>query len=708
MNNIKKMMSHFLVLGLLAGGSFSAAAYLGARSLEPASAAGQPAQSQLKPAEKEYAAADFADEVEANSEELGVAIAQNTLTETSQSFNITFRSKTLIGFKTSRGNYVVQITDPNFTGDVQNPAPEGYDRYDEETSLPVFTGVVSFVIGGSGQNADVCLPSTLTRDGSFVIDVEGITTGCVTATGAEYNNKNTWGPSIKNIYIPDTMKYAEAGAFTGVPTDDSVKIHFEGTSLPAGFDASWTDAQASALDISANNYKTKSLKKANVGGTVDDIQDALGRPINFILGCQEDANHQGDVYNRPLIVQYDRVTVVDGVEKNRVTHYDELALTNTANNPFDSCGKISALNYTRLLDFKLGENERIDGESIVFHNIMKASATSVIDTTQRYFAKPESLAEIQDINNLVHYKASINSTFAGYSNFSLKMDKNLSITSHKYPEPHSLYLDVKQDMYEQNLSKIQAGTTKIRYSLYNLYNSSFCFEYIGSGGELKRVEIPVKTTVSYQILEQNKGNDVSVLLKNSAIAPDFSPDKVQTFELKNITIQMDLLTTSDSGSTSVLAKSAISYKFAYITVFANKKVSVFNWNLFLIIFFVAYVVVYAAAAFGMYKFLKEKFKNDEFRRVNGKKFVRSAALGGLGLGIVVAAILFIIMRVGPFKSTIVVFNPTDPLLIGFSIAALIIIGYFIVYVVKLVKAERERRKIIRLKLAEDVEDDGTN
>ena len=706
MNNIKKMMSHFLVLGLLAGGSFSVAAFLNNRSAAPTKVNAETVERSKSPL-REYKAEDFAGEELANPEELGISIAQDTITETSQSFNITFRSKTLIGFKTARGNYVVQVTDPNFTGDVQNPAPDGYDRYDEETSLPVFNGVLSYVVGGSDQNSRVYLPSTLTRDGSFVIEVDTITSHAITATGAEYNNKNVW-TNVSEIFIPNTMKVAESGAFTGFPDGSSIKIHYEGSSLPSGFAADWTDAPETAIDCSASSYNQKVLKAAKVGGTIDDLQDDLGRPVNFILGSTKTETNTGDEYDRPLIMEYDRVVVENGVEKSRTKHFDALSIINTANNPYDSCGKISTLTYNRLFGFKLEHNEKIDASSIAFHNIMKADANAVIDTSKTYCAKPESFAEQQDINNLVHFKGSLNSTFAGYSNFSLTMDKNLSITSHKYPEPHSLYLDVKQDMYEQNLTKIKEGKTKIRYSLYNLYNSSYHFQYIGSNGELKDIDVPIKTAISYQILESKKGNKVSVLLKNSAVAPDFSAEKVKTFELKNITIQMDLLTTSDSGSTSVLAKSAVNYKFAYITVFENKNISVFNWNLFLVFFFIGYVVVYAAASFGVYKFMKEKFKNDEFRRVNGKKFIKKAAIGGLGLGIVLAALLFIIMRVGPFASTIVVFNPTDPLLIGFSIAGLIVIGYFIVYLIKAIKTERERRKIIRLKLAEDVEDDGTN
>ena len=174
---------------------------------------------------------------------------------------------------------------------------------------------------------------------------------------------------------------------------------------------------------------------------------------------------------------------------------------------------------------------------------------------------------------------------------------------------------------------------------------------------------------------------------------------------------MDLQTTTTSDSVAILAKSSISYKFAYITIFdnvdANTPLKVFSWDMFLIIFFIAYIVVYAAAAFVTYRIMKEKFKNDEFRRVNDKKFLRQAIIGGFGLGEVLLAVLFLIMRTSGFKNTIVVFNPTDPILIATAIVGMIIIGYFIVYIVKLVKAEKDRRKAIRLKLNEDVDDDGT-
>ena len=691
MKHIRKTVSRFLLLGLVAGCGFFAFQANNQTFVPTYAEDSQPA--------KQYSAADFVDEEQASASELAISITESTTTETSQSLNFSFKSITLEGFKTARGNYIVSITDPNFTGNVNAPVPEDFENFDEETGLPILEGSVSFVIGG-GQNKEVCLPSTMTREESFIIKVTTITSHCVTEKGEEYNNKNCWYDEYGNlritgIYIPDTIERVETNAFTGVPAE-GVKIAYEGDSLPAGFESGWTDAAT----ITFGEYKTKSQKNANVGGKVDDMSE----PTNFILGSKQGGKNVGEQFDRPLVIQYDKIS-----NGQKETIYEELPLTNTVGNPYDSVGKISSLSNSRLLSYKLGPGESIDDESIIFHNIMKSSDTSEIDTSKTYWAKPNiTYHEKLSLSKLLTFKASSNSTFAGFSVFSLTMDKNLSITSEKYPEPHSLYLDVKSDLYEQNKLQIDKGSTIIRYSLNNLYLSSYRFVYEGKGGELKEVIVPITSVIYYQILDKNSNNKVSIILENKKVAPDFSADKVRTFELMNVTVQMDLFATSATGSTSVLGKSAISYKFAYITVRNDEKINVFNWNIFLIIFFIAFVALYAALAFVLYKVMKEKYKNDEFRRVNDKKFLKSAIMYGAGFTVIAAAIVFILMRVVGFANTIVAFNPTDPILIIFAIAGLIIGGYFIVLLIKSIKVEKERRKAIRLKLNEDVEDDGTN
>ena len=689
MKHILKTVSRFLLLGLTASCGFFA--------IQGNKQAYTPSFADEEAPAKVYTEADFVDEEQTSSGEVVVSITESTTTSTSQSLIFSFKSVTLEGFKSSRSNYIISITDENYTGDVNNPVPEGYENIDAETGLPILKGAISYVIGGN--NKEVCLPATITRDGCFIVEVTTILSHCVSATGEEYNGNNCWYDEYNNlkitgIYIPDTIQVVESHAFMGVPAD--VKIAYEGNALHEGFADDWTDAQT----ITFGEYKTKSQKYAGVGGKVND----LSKGVNFTLGCQQSAKNVGEEYNRPLVIEYTKhKTDVNGnVTTERV--FEALPLKNSRNS-YETIAETSS----RQFGIKLGPGEYVDDNSIYLHNLMRISEAYVIDTSKTYFAKPNlKYSEKLDLSKLLSFKFAGSSTFAGFSIFSLTFDKNLSIVSEKYQEPHSYYLDVKGDMYEQNIIQINKGKTRLRYCLNNLYLSSYHFIYVGSNGQLKEATVPISTLVPYQELNNDKNNKVSIIVENKKVAPDFSAERVRTFELMNINVQMDLYATNDVGSSSVLGKTDISYKFAYITVQDNKAVGVFNWNIFLVIFVFAFIALYAAGSFTLYKVFKEKYKNDEFRRVNGKKFLKKAILSGLGFAIIALAILFILMRAVGFANTIVGFNPTDPLLIIFAIAGLIIGGYFIVSLVKFIKAEKERRKAIRLKLNEDVDDDGTN
>ena len=376
MNNIKKTVSCFLVSGLLASSGFFAVNTSFQNSIQPVRAESQGQSSAQKPQVK---AEDFSGEVDANSEEIVASISQSTLTDTSQSLSVTFRSKTVLGYRTAIGNYIVQLDDANF-GDEDNPAPADYERVDPETGFPIFDGFIAFVLGGSGRNGNVFLPSTLTRKkegANFIVNITKIAKNAITATGSEYNDRNNWN-SIKNIYIPNTITTVEAGAFTGYPGtgigESDPIIHYEGTALPAGFATGWTDAPEAALDLSSTSYTNKASKAANVGGKVTDIPDEYGRPVNFVLGMHEDVNNpkfNDPKYNKPLVIQYDRVVKENGVEKSRTTLYEELPVLNE-NGPYDSIGEISSLNLARQINFDLGKDETIDPESVVFHNIFEA------------------------------------------------------------------------------------------------------------------------------------------------------------------------------------------------------------------------------------------------------------------------------------------------------------------------------------------------
>ena len=706
MKHIVKTVSRFLLLSLTLGcGLF-------ALNQNDRVWTANYAEGESSSSEKVYTAADFADEVEADPEELDVSLVQSNTTETSQSLNFAFKSKTLVVYSTAKNDFIVNIIDSAFTGDSNNPVGDDFDNYDEKSELPILEGEIMFITGATvnRDGGDVTIPAILTLEDTFIVNITTVASHCLTADGAQNSGNNSWYDishdlKFTKVYLPTSIVNVYENAFTGVP--EEVTIYYEGTELPAGFADGWTDRPANVV---LGQYGKDTNRERKVGNKIDDLVDEHGRPVNFCLGCKQDGKkYIGEQYDRPLVIQFDKITKENGVEVKKETIFEALPLSNTTGSAYDSVGRISSLDYSRLLNYKLGPNEEIDDNSIIFHNIMKFGKGVEIDTSKRYFAKP-TIKYIEKVNlsRLLSFEASSNSTFAGYSMFSLKMSKNLNVVSDKYPEPHSLYLDVKTDFYEQNRSQIESGLAEIRYSLYNLYLSSYRFVYENKNGQLQEVVVPISTAISYQTLEKDADNKISILLKNKDVAPDFSAEKVRTFELVDITVQMDLLTTNDAGSKSVPSKSVIKFKFGYITVVDNTKISVFNWNIFLAVFLVAFVALYAAGSFVLYKVKKEKYKNDEFRRVNDKKYLRSALIYGGGFLVIVYAIIFIFMRAVGFANTIVSFNPTDPLLIAFAIAGMIIGGYFIVLAIKAIKTEKERRRAIRLRLNEDVADDGTN
>lgn len=680
---------------------------------------------------------DFSLETEVDPAELNVSITQSTTTSNSQAITFNFRSRTAIGFQPAASNYIVQVNDANFSGDVKNPAADGYTRVEKvidedtgepkvdeegnEVTLPVFDGMVSFITGSSNKRQKtIYLPSHFVKEGRLVVMVNTLCTNAVSTDGAEYHGKNTWfnnkgDAKIENIYIPKEIEIAESHALVGVPAD--VNIYIEGDSLPAGFAHDWTDAQASQIHFDPECYTSLETDNRNAKSGPVEVTD-LEEAVDFILGYKSNSNYEDAKYDQPLILEYDVITTAEDGSKTTQKVQRELDIESTRN-PYDGIGSIGKVSFARTVNIALEHNQEVDDESVVVHNIYKLQLDSTgvpvspyaPDLEHAYFYKPliDYNAKI-DLSDLLTYKEDQTSTFAGYSLFSLRMSKNLEHTSAKYPEKHSIYLDLNSAIYEQNKIGIAKGTTSIRYSLYNLYKASYYFQYKGSDGTLKEVVVPVNlpSGVTYQTLNSNTNEKVSMMLKNSDVAPDFSAEKVVKFEIRDLTVQMDLFSTSSSGSTTILGKSAVAFTFAYIEVFNRENKGVFDYNIFIIIFIVAFVLLYAAASFVLFKIQKEKYKNDEFRRVNNKKFFKSAAVGGVGASLFALAVLFIVIRFTGFRNTFITYNPADPFVIAFAVAGLIAFGYFVVYLIKAIKVEKERRKTIRLRLNEEVVDDGTN
>ena len=171
---------------------------------------------------------------------------------------------------------------------------------------------------------------------------------------------------------------------------------------------------------------------------------------------------------------------------------------------------------------------------------------------------------------------------------------------------------------------------------------------------------------------------------------------------------MDLLNTEKN---SILTKSNATVRFGSLILLNESEAKPNNYvdvSLVTSIVFIVYIVAFTALAIVYYFYAKNKYKNDEFRRVNGKKYLASAIKNGVGLGILVGAIFFIYARWGLLDSSVVVYNPLDILVIIFSIAGLIYAGFAIKNIVTSIKNNRKRKEAARLHLDEDKDEDGTN
>ena len=237
-----------------------------------------------------YHADDFKDEVEVDSLFLSSSIRSEEVTGSSVWFKFTFRSKTSKGFKNGKGTFIVQITDESYPGEITDLTDYYYSNVyqgkKEEVDgeyLPVFDGSIAFVT--SETKKEVYLPSKMTYAGKLVINITGISKNAITKDGEGLlDETNVWG-SIKEVHIPNNIKFADEGAFTG---NSDAKIYYEGEELPEGFEDGWTNVKEGNVICDPTSYPEKKQNERSISISTDiDIHDKYNRPISFILGCKE-------------------------------------------------------------------------------------------------------------------------------------------------------------------------------------------------------------------------------------------------------------------------------------------------------------------------------------------------------------------------------------------------------------------------------------
>ena len=258
---------------------------------------------------------------------------------------------------------------------------------------------------------------------------------------------------------------------------------------------------------------------------------------------------------------------------------------------------------------------------------------------------------------------------------------------------------------ETNLASIIAGDYKFRFTFSNLNSASLIVDY-RKGNEVLRKELAVNSPSPVIEINGDTDNIVSFLLNNDELDGIDTKD-ILGVGVSGMTVSIHLYNTS---SHSIVQNTQYDNVFGDVEVlpYSENALSFFDINVYLIVFFLALIVLYVLVAIALFFYKKNKYKNDEFRRMRPKAYVKSAALGFVGLLIVSAAVNFIIMRFGVFYSTVPTYNPIDAFVIAFGIFGAISIGFFIKNAVTAIKLMKKRQEIKKLHLDTDVEDDGTH
>jgi hypothetical protein len=156
--------------------------------------------------------------------------------------------------------------------------------------------------------------------------------------------------------------------------------------------------------------------------------------------------------------------------------------------------------------------------------------------------------------------------------------------------------------------------------------------------------------------------------------------------------------------------SEIKYRFGSIpfALSGNQTIaSNISYDLVMWLSFGIFLIAFIGCDYALYRYRKEKYKNDEFNRVDPKHFIKRSALAGFYLELWLLEIVALAGRGSAMHNTLVVKNPFDIFIVVISVLLIIFTGYYIKYFIAAFKDNRTKKRAAALKLDEDKDDDGT-
>lgn len=608
---------------------------------------------------------DTADEAPAD---FSIDIKSATSTPLSKRIKATFASSTKTGYRDSTGLFYMILDDERFSGNHSQPIKDPEDFPDNDV---VFNGYTIAIDSSSDPGATaIYLPEYLKRGTTYRIRNLMIDTHA----GTSYD-------SVRSIYIPNSVETVSFEAFINVP--DDLTFYVEHESKPEGWDDEWCDGGKVVWGYTEIPNNKRSVSRNTATRTFGDVSD-------YYLGYTDPNNSEN---NRPLVVSY---TVIDASGKP-ITRWEELPIESEINN-FDGIGtNLGNNSMDRNIELDFEDGETLDYHSITFYNIypLAEGETKAPDFDKPYYyIARKKFSEEYHVSNYLSYKFKETATFMNFTAVTMTIDR---VT----PSP---YLTEMASTYEEKIDFIKSGRYVLRYAFYNLSACTYEVRY-KDNGVLVEKKIPVKTPESAFAFNKEKNNQVTFLINNADVGKNFSTNKLVEFDISGLTLNMHLY---DLDNNIKVGRTELTKTFGRIEIKSNDdSLKLFSIDVFFAVLFPVYFLLYALASTGLYFFLKEKNKNNEFKRMKTKPFVIKCVISAVCSSIVVLELLSILFRFTVINNSITVFNPIDIFIVFAGILSVIIIGYFIRYIYISVKNNLHRRQVVRLNLGSDEDDDGT-
>ena len=405
----------------------------------------------------------------------------------------------------------------------------------------------------------------------------------------------------------------------------------------------------------------------------------------------------------PLMAQY-MVITEDGETLSRSSEIPPVRTSNRI--PYQALGSTFDESLNINIDLLLNPGEKVEEGSLLLYNIFPIARSEEVDpetntrpfvpdTTQPYYIDNFTFSS-QGQNNIdlsQYISASFKgiSTFAGYTSFTVQFHNNTEELYHQEMAGST--------NYEDNMKRIERGDYRFNYSFSGLTTAFLLLAYEDN------------SMIQLRVLDGTLTSTIGIGPGDTTVR--FLSNKVDLEGLTGLSLCSSNFTIGIVNVDTLADIKTANYSTRFGAIYFEpagdmiENVSRTDINLILILVFIIGTLVYAGIAVFFFFYLSKKYRNDEFRRMNAKEYIKTHVIGYLAVMVVLFDILFISFRAASLGNELAQFNPLDNLIVAFSILAILFIGYFVKFFYHMIKDYLERRTSQRLHLDSDSSDDGT-